>query len=248
MVDSKIRAVKIVFLSFLLLPGLSAGKEASARSTLKEADKLLKEGQSTLQADPLGKAQALYLSLLEKAKDPFPFQIRLARTFYYQTLGEDLAHRRDSAKKLLDEGIRWAEKAAQLKPDEGEAHALLGDLYGEKIFLGDLFTAMDFGPKSGNENKKALELASTNARVLAAQGRRYLNAPDFAGGDPKKSVSFFEDSLKKDPKSAETWVWLSRAYKKTNQPEKRKDAVEKALKLDPGNLLAKMEMDDLNKK
>jgi tetratricopeptide (TPR) repeat protein len=248
MFNSKIPPIKIAFLALLLLPNLSPGKGASARSALKEADKSFQEGQSTLQAEPLEKAKAAYLALLDKTKDPFPLQTRLAQAFYYQALGEDLAHHRDPAKKWLDEGIRWAEKAAQLNPDDGEVHALLGDLYGEKIMLGDMFTAMDYGPKSGNENKKAFELAPKNAKVLAAQGRRFLNAPDFAGGDPKKGVSFFEDSLKKDPKSAETWVWLSKAYKKTNQPEKRKDAIEKALKLDPANLLAKMEMDDLKNK
>lgn len=246
MFDSKIRDIKIGFLAFLLLPAVTLGK-GSAHSALKEADKLLQEGQNTLQAEPLEKAKAAYLTLLDKAKDPFPLQTRLAKALHYQALGEDLAHHRDPAKKLLDEGIRWAEKAAQLKPDDGEVHALLGDLYGEKIFLGDMFTGMDYGPKSGNENKKAFELAPTNAQVLAAQGRRYLNAPDFAGGDPKKGIFYFEESLRKDPKSAETWVWLSRAYKKTNQPEKRKDAIEKALKLDPENLLAKIEMNDLNK-
>lgn len=164
-----------------------------------------------------------------------------ARIDYDRALGEDSRHQRDQAKKTNKEGIGWAQKAVQLAPDSGPAHALLADLYGEKISLGDLFTAMDCGPKDGDENKKALALAPEDPKVLAAQGRRYLMAPDFAGGDPKKALDFFKRSLAVDPRSDETWVWLARTQKRLGDEAGARASLSKALQLNPQNVQAQWE-------
>jgi tetratricopeptide (TPR) repeat protein len=214
---------------------------------LSQADAWFEEGRSTLQAAPLKQAKEAYLGLVAIAADPVSLECQLARAGLYLSMEEDLIHRRDPAKKFLEEGLQWALKAEKQKPDSAQIHALLGNLYGQKIALGDIFTAMDCGPKSGDENKKALKLDPEDARVQAAQGRMYLNAPGFAGGDVRKALACFKKSLELDPQSDETWVWLSRAYRKLNQPKDRAEALQQALKLNPKNLSARMEQNDLEK-
>jgi tetratricopeptide (TPR) repeat protein len=208
------------------------------RPTRTQAAALLEQGRSTLEEGPLAQAYLYYSSSpesLEKA-------LACARIDYNLALGEDSRHQRDQAKKILEEGIGWAQKALQLAPNSGPAHALLADLYGEKIILGDLFTGMDFGPKDGAENKKALALAPTDARVLAAQGRMYLMAPDFAGGDPRKALDFFKRSLAADPESDETWVWLARTQRRLGDGPGARDSLSRALALNPLNVQAQWEM------
>ncbi|HVM32896.1 MAG TPA: tetratricopeptide repeat protein [bacterium] len=207
------------------------------RPTRSQAAALFEQGRSTLEEGPLAQAYLYYCAApenLEKA-------LACARIDYYRALGEDSRHQRDQAKKTLEEGIGWAQKAVQLAPDSGPAHALLADLYGEKIVLGDLFTGMDFGPKDGEENKKALALAPADPRVLAAQGRRFLMAPDFAGGDPRKALDFFKRSLAADPGSDETWVWLARTQRRLGDGAGARDSLRRALGLNPRNVQAQRE-------
>ncbi|HET9869207.1 MAG TPA: tetratricopeptide repeat protein [bacterium] len=214
-------------------PTPTAGTPPDAR----EAAALLEQGRSNLQEAPLERALLYYSS---RPGDPDAVRA-CARIDYYRALGEDSRKQRDRAKKILDEGIGWAQQAVRSDPGSGPAHALLADLYGEKIALGDVFTAMDIGPKDAQENEKALSLAPLDAGVLAAQGRRYLMAPDFAGGDPRKALVFFRRSLEADPDSDETWLWLARACRRLKDPAGFQQALDKARSLDPQNVQVEWE-------
>jgi tetratricopeptide (TPR) repeat protein len=231
-----------VLLVFCLSLATVLAKAQSApgpdRPTRAQAAALLQQGRSTLEEGPLAQAYLYYSSPpenLEKA-------LVCAQIDYNRALGEDSRHQRDQAKKILEEGIGWAQKAVQLAPDSGPAHALLADLYGEKIALGDLFTGMDFGPKDGAENKKSLALAPADPRVLAAQGRMFLMAPDFAGGDPRKALDFFKRSLAADPGSDETWVWLARTQRRLGDRRGARDSLGQALTRNPLNVQAQWEL------
>lgn len=145
----------------------------------------------------------------------------------------------------VEKAIEAVQHAIQLNDKSADAHSLLADLYGRKIGLGGMFAGPKFGPKVGEENKKAMSLDDQNPRVWASLGRQYLMAPKMFGGDVAKAIESFQKSLAIDSTRDETWVWLAKAYQKQPDKTKARDAVQHALQLNPQSLLAKATLSEL---
>jgi tetratricopeptide (TPR) repeat protein len=151
-----------------------------------------------------------------------------------------------NAGATMDKAIEAAQHSIQLNATSADAHSLLADLYGRKIGMGGMFAGPKFGPKVGEENKKAMALDDKNPRVWASQGRQYLMAPKMFGGDIAKAIESFQKSLTLDSARDETWVWLAKAYQKQSDKTKALDAVQHALQLNPQNQLAKTTLSELH--
>jgi tetratricopeptide (TPR) repeat protein len=146
---------------------------------------------------------------------------------------------RKSAVDALDKAIDAALKSIQLNDKSADTHSLLADLYGRKIQLGNgMFAGPKFGPKVKDENAKAMALDDKNPRVWASLGRQYLTAPKAFGGDIPKAIDSFQKSLALDPTQDETWVWLAKAYEKQPDKPKARDALRRALQLNPQSPMA----------
>ena len=77
-------------------------------------------------------------------------------------LGEpDTAANRRLSAQALDETITSLERAVQLKPDDGESHALLGTVYGMSIAANPV-RAVWLGPRVMDQEKQARKLAPDN--------------------------------------------------------------------------------------
>jgi Tfp pilus assembly protein PilF len=143
------------------------------------------------------------------------------------------------ASATVDQAIEAAQHSLQLNDKSADAHSLLADLYGRKISFGGMFAGPKFGPKVGEENKKAMALDDKNPRVWASQGRQYLMAPKMFGGDVAKAIDSFQKSLSLDAAHDETWVWLAKAFQKQGDKVKARDAAQHALQLNPQSMFAK---------
>jgi Tfp pilus assembly protein PilF len=143
------------------------------------------------------------------------------------------------ASATVDQAIEAVQHSLQLNDKSADAHSLLADLYGRKISFGGMFAGPKFGPKVGEENKKAMALDDKNPHVWASQGRQYLMAPKMFGGDVTKSIDCFQKSLSLDAAQDETWVWLAKAFQKQGDKAKARDATQHALQLNPQNAFAK---------
>jgi tetratricopeptide (TPR) repeat protein len=203
---------------------------------------LLNQGRATLDLDTLNQAR----QVLEPYTNITPldpaYGYQLVQTDYYLSIAYELNHQRSPGEKALESALRLALKLESQNQDNADIHSLLADIYSRKIVAyGDMFTGMDCGPKVETENKKALALNPNNALVQASLGRQYLLAPSAFGGDARKAEVYFQKSLKLNPKSDETYVWLARTYRKLKNPEKFESALQKALKLNPHNRLALIE-------
>jgi cytochrome c-type biogenesis protein CcmH/NrfG len=139
-----------------------------------------------------------------------------------------------AAATAVDKAIEAAQRSIQLDEKSADSHSLLADLYGRKIGLGGgMFLGPRFGPKIGEENKRAMSLDDKNPRVWASTGRQYLMAPKTFGGDVSKAIDSFKKSLTLDPNQDETWVWLAKAYEKQSDKANARDAIQHALQLNP---------------
>jgi tetratricopeptide (TPR) repeat protein len=152
----------------------------------------------------------------------------------------ELRKDKKSASAATDHGIELALRSLQLNEKSADAHALLGDLYAHKITYGAaMFSGPKFGPKINEEIAKGMAADDRNPRIWATQGRKFLMAPKMFGGDAAKAIESFKKSLELDGSQAETWSWLARAYKKQADNTKAKEAIEKALQLEPQNPIVK---------
>ena len=77
-----------------------------------------------------------------------------------------------NAGATVDQAIEAAQHSIQLNDKSADSHSLLADLYGRKIGLGGMFAGPKFGPKVGEENKKAMALDDKNPWVWASQFRQ----------------------------------------------------------------------------
>jgi tetratricopeptide (TPR) repeat protein len=214
--------------TFLLLTVL-----ASAQS---DPTALLEEARTTLNEKSLNDARSAIEQFPQKDSTYF---YTLARVDSYRCNGAQLRNDKKVASAALDQAIDEAQQALKLDDHSAIAHALLGDLYGQKIGLGvGMMLGARFGPKIASENKRALELEPNNPRVLASLGRQYFFAPKMFGGDIDKSIDNFKKSTELDPKSDETFVWLALAYRKKGDAASATKAVDQALSLNPRSLFA----------
>jgi tetratricopeptide (TPR) repeat protein len=153
-----------------------------------------------------------------------------------------------AATAAIEKAFEAAQRSIQLNDKAADAHSLLADLYGRKIGLGTaMFAGPRFGPKVGEENKRAMALDDKNPRVWASLGRQYLMTPKAFGGDVAKAIESFQKSLALDTSKDETWYWLAKAYEKQGDKPKARDAIQHAIELNPENPLAKEASQSLEK-
>jgi len=221
----------------------SSERPIEASAVLAEAQSLLREGESGLQEGVLSIAQDKLLPCAE-AMVSYECCYELSRVH----LGLSVMHKsrgeKKQGRKNLEEALRWARKAAELKGDSAKVHALLADLWGERLVAyGGFLAGPKFGPKVKDENQKAVSLSPNDPVVLASLGRQYLLSPKAFGGDVPKAIDLFKRSLALDPSSDATYVWLARAYKKQKDRPNFLAALGMALRLRPENAQARWELE-----
>jgi len=172
----------------------------------------------------------------------------LARVESYFADVHEMRKEKKPAGESVDKAIEAVQHSIQLNDKSADAHSLLADLYGRKISLGNgMFAGPKFGPKVKEENAKAVALDDKNPRVWASLGRQYLMTPKMFGGDVAKSIESFQKSLAMDSTQDETWVWLAKAFEKQGDKAKARDAIQRALALNPDSPWVKFSANLLEK-
>jgi tetratricopeptide (TPR) repeat protein len=163
----------------------------------------------------------------------------LARVESYLMDVYEMRKNHKAAGAAVDKAILAAQRSVQLDDRSADTHSLMADLYGRKIAYGGMFAGARFGPKVGEENRKALALDDKNPRVWASLGRQYLMAPKMFGGDVGKAIESLQKSLALDSSEDQNWVWLAKAFHKQGDTAKSREAIQRALQLSPASPLAK---------
>lgn len=196
----------------------------------------LEQGRTSLDLGQLGAAKVAFDNCIQaNARDAACYYGR-ARTERYLNQAEAFAHHSSAAERWLDAAIGDAQKAIALNDRFADAHALLADLYGQKIT--GAFSGMHYGPKANAECARAQQLDPNNAQAFAVLGRKYLYSPSMFGGDIDKAIDSFRKATEHDPRSDENFVWLAIVYRKKGDTADEQRALAEALRLNSRSVFA----------
>ena len=232
--------IVIVLLVFGWLRAIGWTQTAPAGADLDATLRLLEEGRTMLEDQPLSGARTALARLAQQHPENAMYFYQLARANRYRVEAYAAHGYKKDAERALDEAIANVQQSLKLNEKSADAHSLLADLYGRKISFGmAMFTGPKYGPKVDAENRRAFELDTNNSVAFASRGRQYLEAPKMFGGDLDKAISDFRKATQLDPKSDETFVWLALALRKKGDNAGADQAVSEALRLNPRNAFAK---------
>lgn len=148
---------------------------------------------------------------------------------------------RKTGRQFAEQGMRPAEKALALKPDNAEYHRLLGTLYGQAVT--DILSGLSYGPKAKDAINRAVEKAPKSSMMYVARGVGNYYLPVQLGGGSKIAIPDFQMAIKLDSKNAEAYLWLGLSLRKENRDAEARQAFAKSLELNPNRVWAKQQLD-----
>jgi len=149
---------------------------------------------------------------------------------------------KNAARSAAEAGIKLAEKAVAMQPNNGEYHRILGTLCGQ-VIPANVILAMRYGKCALDEVNKAVELnpKSSDAYMSRGVGNYYL--PAQFGGGPELAVKDLQKAIEIDPKNADAQLWLGVALRKLNRSAEANEAIARSLKLNPNRMWAKQQLE-----
>jgi lipoprotein NlpI len=159
-------------------------------------------------------------------------------------LAEVLFELRDKAqsKAAAEVGIKDAEQAVALKPDNAEYNRMLGTLCGQVIPANPI-AGMKYGKCALDSVNKALQLNPNFAEGYLSHGVGNYYLPAALGGGVDLAVKDFEKAIQLNPKLAEAYMWLGIAQRKLNHNVEARKALARSLELNPNRVWAKQQLD-----
>jgi tetratricopeptide (TPR) repeat protein len=219
---------------------LATGALAYGQTQDPQVARGLETGRISLDVDALSQVRDLAAAQTKQHPESAETIYQLARVNSYRADAYTLRHDKKNAERALDEAIENLLQSLKLNEKSADAHSLLADCYGRKIGMGmPMFTGPKYGPKIDAENRRALEIDPNSPRAHASLGRQYFMAPRMFGGDLDKAIASFRKSTELDPKADETFVWLAMASRKKGDAAGAEQAMQTALRLNPGSVFAK---------
>lgn len=220
-------------LSHLLLLPFRMGVAADSKTPLQEPPEVAAARKARDRVDVAALRSALDAARQEATRSgSFDAYERLALFSHWMV---EMAHANDDktlGKNSASEGIEAAQKASALNPNSAEAHAMLGNLYGDIIpfaFMG----GPRYGPKSTKEEERSLELDPNNVEGHIGLAIDKIFTPATFGGDVSKAIKLLQDAIKIDPSSDTAHAWLAQAYEAHHQHDLAVQEINRALELNP---------------
>jgi Flp pilus assembly protein TadD len=166
------------------------------------------------------------------------FHVALACSYLAEVAIEQ--HDRKGGRQAAEQGIKAGERAVALKPSP-EYYRVLGTLYGQGIT--DVLSGLSFGPKAKAALTKAVDGAPKDPAVWVAHGVGNFYLPAQLGGGTQPAIADFRKAIELDAKNAEAYLWLGVALRKENKDPEAREALTKALALDPNRVWVKQQLE-----
>ena len=170
-------------------------------------------------------------------------QYRLALAYSYAA--EVAMELRDKKKSELyaETGMDSAKKAVSENGSNAEYHRLLGELCGQVIPANPLFGALKYGQCARDEISKAIQLDNKLALAYVSQGVGDYYLPSSMGGGVDVSLKDFDKAISINPNSGDAYLWKGIALRKANRDAEAREALTKALQIDPNRVWVKQQLE-----
>jgi tetratricopeptide (TPR) repeat protein len=106
-----------------------------------------------------------------------------------------------------------------------------------------LFGGLKYGQCARDEINKAIELNNKLALAYVSRGVGNFYLPSSMGGGVDLALKDFDKAISLDPNLAEAYLWKGVTLRKANRDAEARQALRRALQLDPGRLWAKQQLD-----
>jgi tetratricopeptide (TPR) repeat protein len=149
---------------------------------------------------------------------------------------------KNGAMKAAETGVGDADKAIAINGKNADYYRVLGTLCGQVIPANPIMGALAYGKRAKEALDKAIEMDPKSAKAFVAHGVGYYYLPTSFGGGPDNAIKDFKQAIALDPKSADAYLWMGIAYKKQHQNPQAREALTKALQIDPDRIWTKEQL------
>jgi tetratricopeptide (TPR) repeat protein len=227
--------MRLTAILFIATAALMAAVPAWEAELLKARDR---QDRASLQ-----KAIANLQAAADKAPNDPEAQYKVALANSY--LGEISLELKDKggAERAAEAGVRAAQAAIALQPKNAEYYRVMGTLCGQAIPSVNMLSALTYGKRAKEAINKAMELDPKSARVHQAQGVGNYYLPQQLGGGPELAIKDFRKAIELDPKSPDSYLWLALALRKMHNNGEARQALQKAIDLEPQRVWLKEQLE-----
>lgn len=185
-------------------------------------------------------AQALASAEKQPGSARAQYEAALAHSYWAEVLAEvrDMA----GSSRAAQAGIAPAERAAQLEPDSAEHHRLLGTIYGQ-VIPGNVALGLRYGRKTLEELDRAVALNPKNAAVHLSRGIGKYYLPAMFGGGAEAALQDLRRAVELDATSDQAQLWMGLALRKVNRNSEAREALARAVKLNPQRVWARQQLE-----
>lgn len=147
-----------------------------------------------------------------------------------------------AAERAATGGVKAADAAIALNPNNAEYYRVLGTLCGQ-VIPADILAGLSYGRRAKDAIEKAKQMDPKSALVWIADGVGNYYLPAALGGGPDLAIRSFQRALQLDPNNAEAWLWLGLAQRKKHANGEARISFGKSLALDSDRIWAKQQLE-----
>ncbi|MBV9304401.1 MAG: tetratricopeptide repeat protein [Acidobacteriaceae bacterium] len=170
-------------------------------------------------------------------------QYRTALAYSYAAEVAIEGRDKKKAEQLAEAGVEAAKKAVSLNEANSEYHRLLGELCGQVIPANPVFGSLKYGQCARDEINKAIQLDNGLALAYVSRGVGNFYLPPSMGGGVDLALKDFDKAISLDHNLAEAYLWRGIALRKSNRNSEARQALQRAVQLDPNRLWAKQQLE-----
>jgi tetratricopeptide (TPR) repeat protein len=204
----------------------------------------IEEARAARDAQDKSRLQALAAQALAAAQGKTDARPHYEAALVHSYWAEVLAELRDNAasRQAAEAGFPAAERSVQLEPGSAEYHRLLGTLYGQ-VIPGNVASGVRYGRKTLDELNRAIALDPKSALAYVSRGIGKYYLPAMFGGGAEKALEDLRKALELDPASDQAHLWLGIALRKAGRNAEAREALAKAVQLNPRRAWAKQQLE-----
>ena len=136
------------------------------------------------------------------------------------------------AQQAAERGVKAAEQAVSLKPQNAEYYRVLGTLCGQ-VVPANVLAGLSYAKRARDAIDKAVAMDPKSSMGYMARGVGNYYIPAGLGGGFELATADFRKAIELDPKNADAWLWLGMSLRKVNKNAEARQAFSRSLELNP---------------